>query len=367
MTLKGDIRSFSLAAVNRLIHFEKKTGKLYVVSDRHYATVYYQKGFIVFIESDLTQAFSLGSLLLTHDIIGEMDIRKALEIAESEGKRLGVILVRLGYISQKKLINLLRYQFTEIITTVLTWHAGTFSYTEGLTDYAEDIRFEIDPVRLLSEAQKWRQYRDLIPDDRAVFKITESDFFSDSSLGEGVLRVMLLTNGQRTITQIIAETGYSRLAVYKAVKQLVARGAIVRKGAEVAGQHFDSASIIKLYLDIIEEIMGAISLELGNHKSLDCLQNSLANSGQYETFLKSMPVDADVRRRFTSIHGFLEKNRNNISEQDLVSGFDNVVSGLLSDVQQLLGEKAHAMTVDRIDYPDRLRKLSKRIVTAIRD
>jgi len=334
-----------------MIHSEKKTGRLEVLGDRHHATIYYQKGFIVFIDSDLTQAYSLGSLLLTHNIIGEVEIRKALEVAEAEGKRLGVILVRRGYISQEKLVNLLRYQFKEIIATVLAWRTGTFSYSEGLTDYAQDIRFEIDPVRLLSEAQKWRQYRNLIPNDRAVFKITESSFFSDSSFREGVLRVMLLIDGERTITQIIAETGFSRLAVYKAVKQLASSGAIVRKNAKVAGQRFDPAPLIGIYLESIEEIVGVIALELGKRQALDCLHNSLINSGQYETFLKIVPVDTDARGRLAPVLDYLKKNGSIISKQDLVSGFDSVVSGLLDDVRQLLGEKAHAAALDRIDSP----------------
>ncbi len=359
MTLQGDIQSFSLAAINRMIHVEKKTGKLDVAGDRHHAIIYYQKGFIVFIDSDLTQAFSLGSLLLTHNIIGEQEIRKALEIAESEDKRLGVILVQLGHISQKKLINLLRYQFKEIISKVLAWSAGTFSYTEGLTDYAEDIRFKIDPVRLLSEAQKWRQYRDLIPDDWSVFKISESSFYSESSFEESILRVLLLINGKRTITQIIAETGYSRLAVYKAVKQLVSRSAIVRKDTEVVEKHFDPAQLLRFYLDIIKEIMGVIALELGKRKSLECLQSSLINSRQYDTFLKSMPVDADARKQFASMHNFLKENGNIVSEQDLFNGLDNLVSGLLSDVKQLLGDKSYTMTVDRIDYPALIQNRAK--------
>ncbi len=359
MSLTGDIQSFPLAAVNRMIHFEKKTGKLDVVGDRHHATIYYKKGFIVFINSDLTQAFSLGSLLLDHNIIGKVELGKALEIAESENKRLGVVLVKLGHISQKQLVNLLRYQFKEIIATVLAWPTGTFSYAEGLVDYAEDIRFEIDPVRLLSEARQWRQYRDLIPDDRAVFKIVDSQFYSDSSFEEGILRVMLLINGERTITQIIAETGYSRLAVYKAVKQLVSRKAIVRKDTRAIQRHFDPAPLIKFYLDIIEEIGTVIALELGNRKFFECLQRSLATSGRHETFLTCMPVEADSRRRLTSMLGFIKENGNVIPEQDLVRGLDHVVSDLLADVQQLLGEKAYSMTVNRIDYPALLKNRAK--------
>ncbi len=348
-TLKGNIKSFPLAAVNRMIHYEKKTGRLAVVSDQHHAELFYQKGLIVFLDSDLTQAFSLGQLVRAHRIIGDQEMHKALATANSEGQRLGVTLVRLGYISKEKIVNLLRYQFKEVIATVLSWHAGSFAYTEGLTDFAADIRFEIDPVRLLTEAQKWRQYRDIIPDDRAIFRMADSRFLSDSSVSEGVLRVMLLLDGQRTVTQIIAETGYTRLAVYKAVKYLVSRGAITMKGASDIGQQFDLASLIKFYLDTIEEILSMISLELGHQQSLDCLRDSLRSSGHYAACMHRIPVDADTRGRVAALMEFLESNPGLIAEKDLISGFDAMVSALLEEVQRLLGERACAATRERLD------------------
>jgi hypothetical protein len=350
-TLQGDIQSFSLAAVNRMLHGEKKTGRLGIVSERHQATIYYQTGLIVFMDSDLTQDFSLGYLVRTHRMIGESEMRKVLEIANAEGKRLGVTLVRLGYLSKEMLVNLLRYQFKEVIATVLSWNAGTFSYTEGLTDYAEDIHFEIDPVRLLSEAQQWRQYRDIIPDDRAVFKMADSRFFSNSSFSEGVLRVMLLVDGRRTITQIIAESGFSRLAVYKAVKQLVLQGAIIRKGAADSGRRFDPAPLIGFYLDTVEEIMGIISLELGRQRALECLRTSLDHAAQYEAFLRRIPVEADARARVTGLMDALNSNPGKLSERDLIEGFDALVSRLLADLQRLLGEKAYFAALGRIEYP----------------
>ena len=348
-TLNGHIKSFSLAAVNRMIHSEKKTGRLAIESGPHQAEIYYQKGLIVFLDSDLTRAFSLGQLVRTHNIIDDRKMRKALEKANSEGRRLGVTLVRLGYITKEKLINLLHYQYKEVIATVLAWRTGSFSYTEGLTDFTADIRFEIDPVRLITEAQKWRQYRDIIPDDRAVFKIGTSRFLSDSSFSEGVLRVMLLIDGQRTIMQIIAETGFTRLAVYKAVKQLVSRGAIERKDTDKNGRRYDLATLIKFYLDTIDEVLSVISLELGLPRALDCLQGSLYRVAQYEAFLNQMPVNADSAERFKALMDFLENNPNQVPEEELITGFDSLVNGLLLDLQQLLGERAYGTAMERID------------------
>jgi len=350
-TLKGDIQSFPLAAVNRMIHTQKKTGRLSVVSDRHHAEIFYQKGLIVFLDSDLTRAFSLGQLVREHRIIGDQEMHKALATAKSEGRRLGVILVRLGYISNEKLVNLLRYQFKEVITTVLSWRAGSFAYTEGITDFKADIRFEIDPVRLLTEARNWRQYRDIIPDDRAIFKMADSPLLSDSSVKEGVLRVMLLLDGQRTVTQIIAETGFNRLAVYKALKQLVSRGAVIRKGAAAdIGRQPDLAALARFYLDTIEEILSVISLELGRKRALDCLRDALRSSDHHAAWMHRVPVDTDNHGRVAAFMEFLNSNPGLIAAKDLNSGFDALVSALLEDVQQQLGKKACAAAREKIDH-----------------
>ena len=350
-TLKGDIQSFPLAAVNRMIHTQKKTGRLAVVSDRHHAEIFYQKGLIVFLDSDLTRAFSLGQLVREYRIIGDREMHKALATAKSEGRRLGVTLVRLGYISNEKLVNLLRYQFKEVITTVLSWRAGSFAYTEGITDFKADIQFEIDPVRLLTEARNWRQYRDIIPDDRAVFQMADSRLLSDSSLSEGGLRVMLLLNGQRTVAQIIAETGFNRLAVYKALKQLVSRGAVIRKGAAAdIGRQPDLAALARFYLDTIEEILSVISLELGRKRALDCLRDALRSSDHHAAWMHRVPVDTDSHGRVAAFMEFLNSNPGLIAAKDLNSGFDALVSALLEDVQQLLGKKACAAAREKIDH-----------------
>ena len=104
MPLKGDIKTFPLSAVGRMIHSEKKTGVLKVTSGGYSTSIYFKRGGIVFIDGELSKNLSLGSLLKTVNVIGEDDIQNSLEIARSMGKRLGVVLIDQGYITQEKLI-----------------------------------------------------------------------------------------------------------------------------------------------------------------------------------------------------------------------------------------------------------------------
>jgi len=252
MPLKGDIKTFPLSAVGRMINSEKKTGVLKVTSGGYSTSIYFKKGGIVFVDGDLSKDLSLGSLLKAVNVVSEDDIQKSLELARSMGKRLGVVMIEQGYISQEKLINILNYQFKEAIVEVLSWGEGEFTYSDGLDGYIEDIRLEIDPIRLVAEAQKWKEYRDLIPNDKVIFQIKDGAQRSKAISTDGIQRVMLLIDGKRNVSQIIAESGLSRLAVYKAFSALLSQDVVARKGmkdGKVEPGLPDDATIIKFYLN----------------------------------------------------------------------------------------------------------------------
>ena len=93
MPLKGDIKTFPLSAVGRMLNSEKKTGVLKVTSGGYSTSIYFKRGGIVFIDGDLSKDLSLGSLLKAVNVISEDDIQKSLEIARSMGKRIGVVMI----------------------------------------------------------------------------------------------------------------------------------------------------------------------------------------------------------------------------------------------------------------------------------
>ncbi|MDX2446479.1 MAG: DUF4388 domain-containing protein, partial [Desulfobacterales bacterium] len=142
MPIQGDIQTFSLSAIGRMIHDEKKTGILNVSSDDSVTRIYFQQGGIVFISGDLAKELSLGALLKADKLVQETEIQNALEIAAKSNKRLGVILLEQGAVTKEDLVKVLNLQFKEAISKALTWKEGTFVYTDGLDGYVEDIRLD---------------------------------------------------------------------------------------------------------------------------------------------------------------------------------------------------------------------------------
>jgi hypothetical protein len=369
MPLKGDIKTFSISAVGRMIHAEKKTGLLKVISGEHRTVIYFKKGGIVFVDGDLAKDLSLGSLLKANNLINEEKIQQSLEIARAAGKRLGVILIEQGFLSQEKLIRILHHQFKEALAKVLTWEQGEYTYSDGLDGYVEDIRLEINPIRLVAEAHKWKQYRKLIPNDQVVFQIKGGALQSKSFSAEGVQRVMLLINGKRTVSQIMADAGLSRLAVYKALAFMLSRGAIVRSQLRVKEQssRLGTDTIIKFYLNLLHEMMTGLEVELGSKKATSVLEKSLNHSPYYERFLFVFQPGADVPTNFNRINIHLKKQREKVLREDLTKGFNQVAGSLLREECILLGFKASQTTLSRIsaalkDLPREHRPLARNII-----
>ena len=171
MPITGDIQTFSLAAVSRLIHSEKKTGILKVSSGAQFTQIYFKSGAIVFVKGDLPEDISLTALLLDDQSIDEETYKKVKEIGQTSDKRMEVILLEQGFVSEEDIIRAFHYRFKEVVARTLTWQEGIFEYKDGLDGFVEEIHLEMDPIRLVAEAEKWKDYRILIPNDRTVFRI----------------------------------------------------------------------------------------------------------------------------------------------------------------------------------------------------
>ena len=55
MPIQGDIQTYSLSAIGKLLHDEKKTGILNVSSADSVNSIYFKQGRIVFISGDLAE------------------------------------------------------------------------------------------------------------------------------------------------------------------------------------------------------------------------------------------------------------------------------------------------------------------------
>lgn len=352
MPLDGDIKTFSVPAIGRMIYNEKKTGVLKISSGEHSASVYFKDGEIVFVSGGLNEDLFLKSLLRTDNLISEEDVAKSLKIAQTTGKRLGLILLEQGYLSKNQLVNLLRFQFKEALAAALSWDEGVFNYTDGLNGYTEDIHLSIDPIRLMAEAQQWKEYRSLIPNDNVVFEIKSTDFKPDILSSDSASRVMLLINGKRNVFQIITETGLTRPAVYRSLADLASQGVITRNtriNGEVDPTPSSHDMIIRFYLNIFNQITADLTVELGRQKTVFLFEKSLKSNPYYNLFFSVFQSANDIKTNLILIQNHILNQKKSILQESLVKGLNIVVFNLLKEEYQLLGFAAFKNTVDRAE------------------
>ncbi len=351
MPIQGDIQTFSLSAIGRMIHDEKKTGILNVSSDDSVTRIYFKQGGIVFISGDLAKELSLGALLKADKLVQETEIQNALEIAAKSNKRLGVILLEQGAVTKEDLVKVLNLQFKEAISKVLTWKEGTFVYTDGLDGYVEDIQLDMDPIRLVAEAERWKEYRILIPHDQVVFEMKDVDLRSNSLSTEGVYDVMLLADGNRTVAQIIQSTGKTRIAVYRALTSLFVQGIIKRKKTSEdirKGQQISAESIMRFFLPLIKEIVSDFSTEMGGKKAASILADSIKSLPHYDTFLQEVRPEDTTNTMVNNIRERMGRSSKPVKSTDLATGLRNTIVQILKEEHRLLGPKAVNGTLRRM-------------------
>jgi len=329
-----------------MISAEAKTGVLKVTGDGRQSLIYFKEGKIVFTSGHRAKELRLGALLKANNLITEEKLQEMLKIAQVVEKRLGTLLLERGYISKENLVRILSYQVREAVTEAMTWGDAQFVYSEGLDGYVEDIRFEVDPDRIVNQAEHWGRYRKIIPNDDVVFQIRPGALKSKSIYAGAALRVLLLIDGKRTVAQIISETGYSRLAVYRALASLLAAEAIARPmdiHQKSEPEPLPIATMLAFYLRLLQVITADLSGELGGKKARASVEASLGHLKAREEFLLAIGSNEALTEGVRSVRAALQQEK--LSSKELLQGLNQAILTLLGEENRLLGAKATLSTV----------------------
>jgi hypothetical protein len=352
MPLNGDVKTFPLAAIVQMVNDERKTGILIVSTSRRRCSIYFREGNIIHVRGNTDKELKLGALLKANNLISEDRLEDMLAVSKAMEKRLGILLLEREYIELDKLVSIIHLQFKEIVSTMLSWDDAKFSYKDGLDGFTDEIKCEVDPVRLVLEAKKREEFKGLIPNDQVVFQINPNVDTTKSVHAARDLRALLLLDGRRTVAQLIKETGYSRLAAYRSLAKLYAANAIVRKGDDRQPTKrmgtLELSPITTIYWNLLQLIMTALAEELGASKATSSLENSLRQSAYYERFLKPFQFDQDLATNISKMEALIQQQGQSLSQNDLVNGFNQVLVRLLGEQYQFLGYKGTRSTVQRM-------------------
>ena len=145
MALKGTLKDFGIAEILQLIGQQAKSGVLHLESRDDVIHIAMADGSVVRAESAGRKAREkLGMLLVRADLITQAQLDHALDLQKRTLRRLGDILVELGYVTVAQLREMTALQTTETVYKLFHWKSGTYAFEPGDVEWDPET---VTPVR----------------------------------------------------------------------------------------------------------------------------------------------------------------------------------------------------------------------------
>ena len=146
--IKGNLKSLGLSTILQILSSENKTGVLQLVQGSRIRSIYIRNGKIASGRDGLR----LGQILYGKGLISQEQLQEALEKAMESDKRVGGVLLDLGYIEEDGLKELIRYQIREAVLDISLWVEGDFEYRDCLLEFDERGVEEFSTMGIILEA-----------------------------------------------------------------------------------------------------------------------------------------------------------------------------------------------------------------------
>jgi hypothetical protein len=198
----------------------RKSGTLTLTSGGHEATVFFDKGSVVYAGSN-QETLRLGAVLLRKKKIS-VEQRAAIDkLMHAEGGRFGQIAVQQGLLTEDQLRDFLKVQVSEIIYDSFVWPGGTFAFIDDtvLPPYA--VTIAIDLSNLIMEGarriEEWEECERLLPDNTVVFKVVSNPDAEKITLSLDEWKILFLVNGRRKLGELALAADEEPLHVYRVI------------------------------------------------------------------------------------------------------------------------------------------------------
>src|SRR4030067_1295497 len=145
----GSFKNYNLNQILAYLNKQQKKGILTVIDKDVRKNIYIEDGYIIFASSNKEED-RLGTLLVKEGKITPEQCNKSLKLSKEIGKRQGLTLVELGYLSPHDLFNELKHQMKEMVLSLFLWEDGMFSFEDNYA-FPELVKIKIDIETLIRE------------------------------------------------------------------------------------------------------------------------------------------------------------------------------------------------------------------------
>ena len=230
MSLTGNLETFELSSLLRMLAYEQRTGRLVIKSGTNTIQIFFHDGDIVFA-TETRKNNRLGELLKESGYISQEVLDECLTLSFKKKERIGKTLVEQGYISLERLNKFLLKQAENTVYNVLLWDAGQFEYVDAPLNLKGAIEYKLDTMNILLEASRRIEeigvLKKQIPGDAAIPKISgQTGGGGEIKLKADEWRLLSLINGKSTVRQVFDKSGFDDFTAYQILNSLVSSGRI---------------------------------------------------------------------------------------------------------------------------------------------
>lgn len=300
MSITGNLQTMELSEVLQWLGHTAKTGVLVLSNGLVEKRIIFMRGEVVMTASTDPKEY-LGHFLVSHGLIDEMTLAKAIGMQDENNMLLGKILVTIGAIEEEQLDRMLRLKLEESVYEIFTWPSGDFRFIEEDLDSSSIIPLKFNVSALALEgsrrADEWQQLRATIPSkDCVAVSVGALTAAENDAVAR---RVLALVNDDRTVEEIALHAHASEFQVYRVLASQVEDGRL------------------KLVRPRLPEAKGRASLEAPAELDSGGLLNKaedLLHSTEYElaighfrAALNLDPHNDKIRQRAATVEAEIEK------------------------------------------------------------
>ena len=252
MAIEGALQDVALSGICQLLAMGRKTGCLSLTDRSNFGYIYFQDGRVIY-SSVLNRPDRLGELLVRNNVIARSDLSAAMEAqAHDKGARLGELLMREGALTDEQLRRYISLQIEEAVYHLFTWGQGAFHFDPGQSPDEGVVLVDVSAESLLMEGvrrvDEWGLIEKKIPSLDLVFEMQKNpeDADQDVELTKEQNKLIPLIDGQRTVEELVHESGMVEFDACKALYGLLQAGFLGKAGqrahGDVAGDEGDEVT-----------------------------------------------------------------------------------------------------------------------------
>ncbi|HSS49673.1 MAG TPA: DUF4388 domain-containing protein [Thermoanaerobaculia bacterium] len=217
MGIVGNLRTMQLEELLQWLSQSKKNGTLEIVHGKTEKKVFFKDGLILSSASNKPEEY-LGHFLVSHGLISEAQLNRAVELQEKSRTLLGMILVKNGAIAERDLARMLRLKAEESIYDIFSWAEGDFRFLDDTLPESAMVPMRMDVTGIVMEGvqrvDEWRRIRQVIPDEHMI-PVAIVDLSSVPDLGPGDRRILALVDDHLTIEEMRQQTHVTEFQICK--------------------------------------------------------------------------------------------------------------------------------------------------------